>query len=52
MDHKVVLNNGTIVGVEDADVTLDSLENALVFTFETGIISKFYWPNVAYYVSY
>lgn len=52
MRHKVVLNNGTVVRVEDGDVSLDPMENALVFTFDGGMVSKFYWPNVAYYLSY
>lgn len=51
MNYAVVLVNGEAIEVEDAEVSHDPIENALIFRFEGGTFSKFYWPNVAYYVA-
>lgn len=48
-DWYIYLNNGEPVVVRQADVSIDPLENALVFTYEGGSQCKFYWPNVALY---
>lgn len=51
MNYAVVLANGDAIEVEDAEVEHDPIENALIFRFESGVFSKFYWPNVSYYVA-
>lgn len=51
MHYAVVLQDGEMIEVEEAEITHDPIENSLVFTFENGTYTKFYWPNVAYYVA-
>lgn len=51
MNYAVVLQNGEMIEIEEAEIHHDPIENAVVFKFENGTYSKFYWPNIAYYVA-
>ena len=50
MDYTVVLQNGEVAEIEDAEVELDLVSNSLTFKYDTGTFSRFYWPFVAFYV--
>jgi hypothetical protein len=51
--YLVGLNNGSPIFVREVDPPqIDPIENALVFSHDGGGITKFYWPNVAYYAKY